>query len=1610
MTYRTKRGCPTARGLVCAALLCGTLGALPEVARSQTKTTERGLDLWLHAPSAVAGGDTLPIDVLALGFPSATRVAPLPQTVVEAVWDPESLSDPTKKTDAPAVAPPPVRAITDDAGRAVLNLPVPKGPARQLKLLVSVKTADRERVRELTIAREAAEQFDLFLSDARVVPGSEVVAWALWTSRDRSRPVQSAPIEFVLSQGGIVRFRKTSVTDPAGASMVRVPIPRDDEPGARWTLTARAASGGESLLAFGPQAETTLIAREETPGKPSFWSSFEDGSVTAGGKAKYRIRVRDASGEGIAGHAVFVWSGPRGTEPPKDLAEFKKVAQALTTDGAGEIRGEIAAPTTIPLRGTELKLEARTDLEGQPRSTTSNVDVGQKRGFVTLTAEAGELVPGLEQRVVVELTGDDYTPLVGRFSAKGDGLDATFTTNKHGEAEISWKVPKGIGAKRDTGPCPGTVAAQVTLRALEGDGAAKRAFGGALGDSSGLPLCIPVRREGTMILRPEKLVVREGEALPLRVIGGERRAASLIVQQASGAQAVGHWTKDASTIKDLKVPAGASGLMTVHLAAPKSEGPSETLAATVLVLPKQLPKIVGQVSGGRAVPAGKVTVSATLSDEGGKPLTGSVAAVVIDKLGGGSFGPLGRMDTRDTLCGAMSVEPERCEQALLGGAEMDPLRRARLRAPEPIAPMNDPAATAKTDMDATFRTVVRSLEGAVFEASQAVETLPDVRRKEGAKYVFNPELMTLVTDAMDQKPLTPGGEPVSLADVIAIDNQITYDKVARRVARLKLFSVLSTLRSSRMGMDVDEPIFTDPNVFLRKLLREGTVNDAGVIDPWGGRLSFYKGATEHIPFVSVKKGWELRSPGPDGKLGTGDDVKSPFERVLTSNSPYARATDEDEVVDARYDMLVSDATVENWSNVLSKATGTALGGAEGIGLGSVGSVGHGSGFGSGSGRLGGSSRSTGAIAKGVAFVSAPMRTDAQGRVSIEIPLGDVETTWLVALVGLPDQGRAAVTTVEIPVTVPLSAKVNAGAIWTDKDEGQAVVQVRNRTDKPLDVDLALSTRGALSLAPGDQTKRVRVEKQGVALVDVQLQAVGSGKGYLQVKTTAPGVPSDQLSHEIEVRPRGELVRIARTTWVQESVELFPYLTRKPFTPQGTADLVLERGDRAALESALESLNPERPLSFEELSELTSAVRQLEDHFVSLEGDGSKTAKRAREIGRAATAKLATLLNADHPHTFSWWGRALAAGFVEKGEIVKLKADCPSERAFGGPTFFAAALDAEPTPEAGGVRDCWTLFAARATNQIEDSGDVAAVARAILALSTRGHRNAELSTLKKRLNELAEPDDDGTVTLPAGTTRAGRALVYAALLVATELEKKPAWRAKTVRWLLVQRDAAGSFGSVAATRGAVQALIREAKYLGGNKSPLLVKLDFGKGGTQELKLAQGETKRVKVPMGSSSVTVSPEGGPVMARLERNFLRSYDIAPEKGDTAVEIEVVWPTAPDCTPEQAKKNACPTVLTRGKVANLRLTLRNPGMGSSSVDARIPLPVGVSLADNVGGVRQIQGALHVRADVSGEQRLVIPVRFGLAGTFIAREATARAREDQSPAAIARARPVVVAK
>ncbi|MDB4996255.1 MAG: Large extracellular alpha-helical protein, partial [Myxococcaceae bacterium] len=923
----------------------------------------RGLAFFVHAPSSVIAGTKMPIDIEALGFATVTSPAPLAGAAIEVAWDTESL-------DNTSVAPPSVTATSDAKGRSHIDLPVPPGDGRKMKLLVGLKHGGHERTESLEIARLEEHKVELHVSESDVVPGGAITAWTRVARTADGLPIQAQPVEVELLEGSFARWSERVTTDASGMAVLRVPIPRTEEAGWTWTLRATAVRGSGRRT-----TSTTLTPRDETPGTPTIRAEWERASAIAGDVVPFVVHVRDASQHPLAGLAVRTWVGPQGTAAPTNEDEWKKVTTLATTDASGTVHGTGKTPTLIPRGATkQLQLVVRAIVEARAIEEKASIEVGAPAATVEVLPEAPSLVPGIDERALVRILDGRGDGIAGDFVVEGDGLKETVKTNAAGEAELTWHVPEGIGAKRDVGPCAGGVAAAVRIRSVDGK---KGPF----------DTCVSVDREASGLVRTPRPFARGGERIHLDIVSPKKaRVAgnswSVLVTSPSGAVTASGWIDAAGG--DITLGAGDPGTWQITVASPQDNAKAHVLGHELVVGPAVLPSLEAKLSGGRLVPGGRAEVDADLVDDHGKPLQGSVSAVLIDAEGGGNLDSLGRLDTRSLLCGAAGIDAASCSKFIAGDKALDATARASLNVQtSAIAPLLDPAGTAKDELRQSFSDVLHSLEGAILQSTTTPDALGDVRRKSVRGWEWNPELMTLVTASMEAPPLTPGGEPIALGDLLAVDPQVTFDVAARRVTRLKLFRVLVAVRTFRKehALDPGEPAWKNPNALLRRLVRDGGMEDADLLDPWGGTIQFVPASGGGTPFLDVAHGFSLHAPGPDGALGSGDDVKDPFERVVRSKSPYAEAMSEDRLVDAKFEMEVSDSTIEGWQTLMDSLTGVALGNIRTLGHGT--GTGTGQGFGAGHGRLGGSSTTRGptlALATGAAYWSPPIRTDARGHV------------------------------------------------------------------------------------------------------------------------------------------------------------------------------------------------------------------------------------------------------------------------------------------------------------------------------------------------------------------------------------------------------------------------------------------------------------------------------------------------------------------------------------------------------------------------------------------------------------------------------------------------------
>jgi len=1525
----------------------------------------RGLDAFIHAGNTAPAGSPFVLDLEAFGFGTVIEATPLAGATIDLAWDPEHLGKGVSS------APPTLSVTSDATGHAHVSIPVPvEGTDDDLVLLVHMRHGSHVRDRELSVKRTWTESLELHVADQRVVPGDDVTAWATVTNTATGQPIPNAAVRVSLLEDSYARTVVHTSTDAAGAVMVNVPVPPIDDPQIDWVLSAELDRAER-----GAHFDIPLTLRDETPGTPWLDSRFDATDVDTGGKAAFTLRLRDGSWEPMASQALRYWAGPTGTTAPATDAAWLAGSTLASTDGSGEVHGSIDAPKLVRGGSSSLTIVAKATIEGTPLEATGQVHVGAPVETVKLIAEAVSLVPGLEQRLLLRVLDPHDRGISGEFEVTGDGLAVTVKTDANGEAELSWKAPVGVGASRNVGPCAGGVAAAVSVRG-------KGVIAGLEKRTDPFSLCVRVDREASSIVRLDRTVAHVGEKVHISVVSDKpgKEPISVVFTQGQGKAtyaSASAWI-DPSLGGDVELPEATPGVWQLTVASPRAHEKAAIASGALLVLPRSLPKLTATLApSSRLAPSGTAEIDATITDDTGKPLTGTVASVMVDLTGGGSMDGIVALDTRTSLCRSLEISPARCDAVLAVAHDADPTRRAALAesVERPTLPVRDPSGFASQELDEAFAAMLRSLEGAVYESSASPDTLRDVRRKTASGWELNPELLTLTTAAMSEPPRTPGGETLSLGDLLTIDRQVTYDIVAKRVTRLKLVHLLAAVRQQKHDRSLDDldPIWNDPNALLRRMVGSGELAPAALLDPWGGTLAFTKAARQGHPLLDVVPGWQLRSRGPNGVLGDGDDLTDPFARVLAAGTPYARALGEDKIVDSKWDMEVSEPSVEAWNRLLEQLTGMSLGGT---------GEGGGGGFGSGHGRLGGHTAKAPTFRSGEAFSdrrpalwTAPVRTDAQGHVHLSIKLDAIETTWGVGLVALADHAPPSTAIVKLPVALPISARVDVSSRWVEGDEVAVRLTLRNRTQTATHAKLALTAGGVATLSdPKEASRDVELPAAGATVVSVNVKANQAGLARLSATITANGVVKDTLTESWDVRSASERQTRVQSTWVtgEDTLEVTPLAGE---SLAGVPQLTIERGFGSALFDALSSLDPDAVRGAGALSaslEVSARVKR----WAEPQADRAALVARARDFQGRAAARLRRATSS--PPTV-----AMLTLYAPATTEREAPADaCPRADVSRDDVGM---LEAEPPLHAGSSLPCWDTFVTDVLGAAKTSNDPARLAAAVLAFGERPHRASLLSGAASSLRDLVSLRADGSINL-ASKQRRDRVLVYAALVRAAELGVVlPASEERLLGWLSIDRDAHGGYGSPRATRAVVRALLGSRL---GVAQASRAKVTIGDRTIDVAVPAQG---RVVVPLLASTthVVVSTQGAPFLARFERPLARSFLHPPDVSASPLHLDVPWPTS----------------IVANQVVTLHVTARSADPASAII--RIPLPAGATLATWGSDVRQIQGMLIISANLgTSDSAWDIPLRFRLRGHMTAAESRATTDDDE-PTIAPSAQPIV---
>src|SRR5262249_26690007 len=161
------------------------------------------------------------------------------------------------------------------------------------------------------------------------------------------------------------------------------------------------------------------------------------------------------------------------------------------------------------------------------------VRVGTGAAFAELLPEARDLVPGVEQRLLLRVLDGHNKPVPAPFLVEGDGLHQEVRTDAFGEAEVTWKTPPDVGAARNVGPCAGGVAASVRVRATT-------EVAQLLPRRDPFELCLPIDREAAGIARGDRSTVRIGDTVHVTIAAAQPSPEAK--DKHSGAPARGPWS------------------------------------------------------------------------------------------------------------------------------------------------------------------------------------------------------------------------------------------------------------------------------------------------------------------------------------------------------------------------------------------------------------------------------------------------------------------------------------------------------------------------------------------------------------------------------------------------------------------------------------------------------------------------------------------------------------------------------------------------------------------------------------------------------------------------------------------------------------------------------------------------------------------------------------------------------------------------------------------------------------------------------------------------------------------------------------------------------------
>ena len=976
-----------------------------------------------------------------------------------------------KKTKAQVLA----RAKTERDGSAVLFFRMPKVELGAHRLVIDTRSSDGAGRTERAVQVEDGALLHL-RTDRGVYRPGQTVSWRVTAlGKGEVRALAGERVEVV-------------VRDPRGTAIWRG---RRALPAAG--MVAGALPLGEDLLTGGYSVsatvfETTTTERFEV--KEVALPAFE--VTLSGDAAAARVRPGAVLGGRVAARYSY-------GEPVRGTAIVRAEGHGEVASGALDEHGALAFRWTAPAKGGPVLLTALvTDGAKRRERAERMVDVGVRPPLrVVLVPERPALVPGEAQW---------FTAITVRGSSK---LAPARVVVDGGAGQRVSVVSTGAARVRLRAPARGPW--KVSARATDA------------GQTARSVARVELRERGAPVLRAVEPVIASGA--PVVVTGTWRGArgpllATLLRNGAPIASAVAHVGRGGALEARLTPPAGAFGLATVRVVdvgwkRPKRTDTDPTTGlddepdpgsdpdadfdpdpdpdhehehehVNVYLRPGELALSI--TSETRYRPGQKAQVTVAVRDAAGRPVAAALAASVVDEraLALGAPGPdlVTALRELDAIDDAASLG---LTFAGLLAAPRSAARDGALRAILEALPPEEITPELVIPAEVRYRAEVARID----RVRQAVWPLLVDGGALGRKG-YRTELASYLERSKlgGADRATPWSRPTTWAYAIDLDPGLAFAKVAPVVAGERLEALAEALSDHDGARDL---LHRRRTLGLRELVRRHAVAAALIVDPWGTQLRVRRAGAAGDGTREL--GIDLVSAGPDGTFDTGDDLR--YRDVFHDLGAYG------------FGLL----------GVGAGGGGTGWGS---IGSGRYGTIGHGSGTGSGVAEAALRARFDETV-----LWRAGVVTGADGTATLDVDLSDSVTGWKVDVEALAP-GAVGAATARLETFLPLHLDAELPARLATGDRYRVPIAIANHSGRERNLSVAAKVSGALR-ADGVVGQMLRLADGAAGVVYVTAVASTAGTGEVELfLRDEQGQLVDHVRRTITVDPPGDVVRTVRT--------------------------------------------------------------------------------------------------------------------------------------------------------------------------------------------------------------------------------------------------------------------------------------------------------------------------------------------------------------------------------------------------------------------------------------------------------------------------------------------------